>query len=288
MHVFINGRFLPEEQATVSVFDRGYLYGDGLFETILVLNHSPFRWEQHMRRLEAGAAYLNIGLPFTRHALREAASALIDINHLPNALLRLTLSRGVGSRGYSPRGAHKPTLVLTLHRTTAPDRHICPQWRLVTSSVRLPAAQRLAQFKTCNKLPQILARSEAEAAGAQEALLLNTAGAVVEATSSNLFWIAGGSVCTPPLESGILAGITRGLVAEICESIRVPLVETRIMPDQLRSAEGVFLSLSSVGIAEAVVLDGKPLRQSALTHRIRNVFLEVLHEETGWGVADVV
>src|SRR6185369_13563267 len=105
MIVFLNGKFVPEEQALVSVFDRGYLYGDGLFESMLLLNGKPFRWAQHFERLERGAKFLKIRIPFSPEELRDFARRLCHENRSHNALLRLTLSRGVGLRGYSPKGA---------------------------------------------------------------------------------------------------------------------------------------------------------------------------------------
>src|SRR5207237_8017976 len=139
-------------------------------------------------------------------------------------LLRLTLSRGIGLRGYSPKGAERPSLVMSLHSTTVIPSNGSLQWRLKTASVRLPANEPLAQFKTCNKLPQILARAEADTAGADEALLLNTDGHVVEAASSNLFWVRDQTVCTPPLTSGIVAGVTRTVVLEICSSLGIAVL----------------------------------------------------------------
>jgi branched-chain amino acid aminotransferase len=286
MFVSINGQLVPEEQAVVSVFDRGFLYGDGLFETLLVLNQRPFRWEPHWQRLKAGAAFLQMPLPLSLAAVRQSLNELVRANHLPNAVARLTLSRGVGPRGYSISGASRPTLVVSLHPTAAPELHRAPQWGLVTSTIGLPAAAPLARFKTCNKLPQILARIEAEAAKAHEALLLNSQGFVVEAASSNLFWIKNKTVGTPPLESGILPGVTRALVLEICRAMRLSIEETCLKPEELHQADGVFLTLSSAGVAEAIRLDGRALPRSPLTGRIRAAYLEVLREETGWGLSD--
>jgi branched-subunit amino acid aminotransferase/4-amino-4-deoxychorismate lyase len=138
----------------------------------------------------------------------------------------------------------------------------------------------LTQFKTCNKLPQILARAEAEAAKAHEALLLNTDGCVVEAASSNLFWLESNTVCTPPLASGILPGVTRATVLELCESLRLAVRQAAVPPEQLRQAEGVFLSLSSAGIAEGLTLDGAPLRRSPITDRLRAAYSELISSET--------
>jgi aminodeoxychorismate lyase len=279
MFVFLNGQIVPEEQAVISVFDRSFLYGDGLFETMLVLNGKPFRWKQHLERLERGAEFLRLRLPFSGEAMRGLVDELIARNRMPDSLLRLTLSRGVGRRGYSPQGAERPSVVMSLHPAPVFDSQHPPRWRLVTSSLRLPANQSLAQFKTCNKLPQILARAEADAVGAEEALLLNTDGFVVEASSSNLFWIQDGAVCTPALVSGILAGVTRSVVFERCQALGLEIRETNITPQALGLAQGVFLSLSSYGIAEGISLDGQPLAQSGLTARIRAAYVELLFAE---------
>jgi aminodeoxychorismate lyase len=272
--IFLNGQFVPEERAVVSVFDRGFLYGDGLFETMRVFNGKPFRWAQHLERLEHGAEFLKIKLPFSPDALRDFARELIAKNEMPDALLRVTLSRGVGVRGYSPKGADSPTLVMSLH--AAPGAGAPLRWKLITSSHRLPAKEALAQFKTCNKLAQILARAEADAAGADEALLLNTDGFVVEGASSNLFWIERGAICTPPLASGVLPGVTRAVVLELCRTLAVETREIQISSDQLRKAEGIFVSLSSLGIAEAVSLDGKTCGHSSFPRKLFRAYWDLL------------
>jgi aminodeoxychorismate lyase len=274
MIVFLNGQFVPENEAVVSVFDRSFLYGDGLFETMRIRNGKPFRWPQHMDRLRQGAEFLKVKIPFADEALREFSAELVTRNQMLEALLRLTLSRGVGVRGYSPKGAQQPTLVMSLHPVSANDAPV--QWKLVTSSFRLPANEPLAQFKTCNKLAQILARAQADAVGADEALLLNTDGHVVEGASSNLFWVESETVCTPPLTAGILAGVTRSVVMEICDKLGIPTRESAIAPLALQKAAGVFLSLSSVGIAECIALDGNPLSRSPVVARVRAAYNTML------------
>ncbi|MEY2427593.1 MAG: branched-chain amino acid aminotransferase [Verrucomicrobiota bacterium] len=280
MIVFVNGQFVPEEQAVVSVFDRSFLYGDGLFETMRIFKGRPFRWQQHMERLQGGAEFLKIVTPFSSDALRAFAEQLISANQMPESLLRLTLSRGIGRRGYSPKGADRPSLIMSLHPAPDTSPSAPPCWRLKTASVRLPAGELLAQFKTCNKLAQVLARAEADLAGADEALLLNTDGHVVEASSSNLFWIEDNTVCTPPLASGILAGVTRVVVLEICASQGVAVRETNVAPDGLRQSQGIFLSLSSVGIAEGVSLDGHALAQSSLVQKLRTAYWDLAATES--------
>jgi aminodeoxychorismate lyase len=278
MHVFLNGKIVPEEQAVVSVFDRGFLYGDGLFETIRVRNGKPFRWERHLERMERGAAFLGIRIPADGHLLREAL-ALIRTNEMPDAILRIQVSRGVGVRGYSPRGAGQPTLVMTTHPLPAASARL-QRWRLSTASVRLSAKAPLAAFKTCNKLANILARAEAEAAGADEALLLNTAGELAEAASGNLFWIQGGAVFTPPLRTGILPGVTRELVIRLCNSQGIDVGEISEDARTLLRAEGVFLSMSGLGIVEIIALDGRPLASSGIVSRLFKAYHETLMRET--------
>jgi aminodeoxychorismate lyase len=281
MIIFLNGQFVPQEQALVSVLDRGFLYGDGLFETMRVVRGQPFRWQQHLERLEHGADFLRIRLPFDAGSLRTHAEQLIARNQMPESLLRLTVTRGVGPRGYSPQGAQRPTVAMSLHPASALGSQSPVRWRLITSiAFRLPAGQPLAQFKTCNKLAQIMARAEADAAQADEALLLNTDGYVVEGASSNLFWIQDNVVCTPPLASGVLAGVTRAVVQAICPQLGLAVREANIRPEELRRSQGLFLSLSSVGIAEGVSLDGEAVDQSALVTRIRTAFLNLLNGET--------
>ena len=276
MIVFLNGQFVPEEQAMVSVFDRAFLYGDGLFETMRVINGKPFRWWDHMERLHKGGDFLGIKIPFGCKSLEKFATELIAQNKMPDALMRLTVSRGVGPRGYSPKGADKPTLVMTMHPAPLAPNSGPVRWKLVTGSLRLPAGDALAQFKTANKLAQVLARAEADAAGADEAVLLNTDGHVVEGASSNLFWIEGKTVLTPPLTDGLLAGVTRAVTIEICQSLSLPLAERAVTPEQLRRADGVFLTLSSIGVAEAIALDGATLATSLFLVEIHRAYEKLL------------
>lgn len=279
MLIFLNGQFVPEERAVVSVFDRGFLYGDGLFETMRVFNSKPFRWEQHLERLRCGAEFLKIRIPFSPEMLREFAGELIAKNKMSDALLRLTLSRGVGVRGYSPAGAEKPTVVMSLHPSPGAGAEI-PGWKLIVSTQRLPAGVPLAQFKTCNKLPQILARAEADAAGADEALLCNTDGFVVEGATSNLFWVERGAVCTPPLAAGILSGVTRAVVLEICQTLGLQVSEKNIGVGELKRTDGIFLSLSSFGIVEGASLDGEICGRSPLPEKIYRTYFELLERES--------
>lgn len=278
MTVFLNGAFVSEARARVSVFDRGFLYGDGLFETLRVARGRLFRWDAHLRRLQAGAEHLRLRLPFPSDRLLGFAEELIRRNRLSEGLLRLTVTRGVGHPGYSPAGARQPTVVMSVQPLPRPER--LQRWRLVTASRPLDEGDPLARFKTCNKLPQVLARAEAEAVGAEEALLLNTAGLAVEAAAANLFWIDRGVVCTPPLSAGVLPGVTRAAVLELCRANGLPTRLIAPRPQQLRPAQGVFLTLSSRGIVEVTELDGRPLSRSPLTARLWESYRQLLRDET--------
>ena len=266
MVVFLNGRFLPETEAVVPVSDRGFLYGDGLFETVRVTRGRPFRWDAHLDRLTRGAAFLKLRLPCPPEELLPAVRRLAEINAIEDAVLRLTLTRGSGPRGYSPRGADHPTLVMTL--TSAPVGPV-PSARVIISTFRVPAGDPLAAFKTCNKLVQVLARAEADERGADEAVLCNSQGEVAEATASNVFWIRQGTVCTPPVAAGALAGVTRGLVLELCAALGFPTEELTGHPSELAEAEGIFLTRSVAGVVPVIELDRRPVASSPQIARLQ-------------------
>lgn len=281
MTVLINGQFVPEEQAAVPVTDRSFLYGDGVFETIPVYTGKPFRWAQHLERLTRGADFLKIRLTFAPKELRVLANELIQRNQMPDAILRLTLSRGPGERGYSPTGADSPLVVMSLHPRPVVDSQDPPQWRLKTSSYKLPASDPLSSFKTNNRIIQVLAQAEAEAADADDALMLNTNGEVAEASSANLFWIYHDTVYTTPTGRGALPGITRAVVLELCQALNLPTNKRVIKPESLLKSEGIFLSLSSLGIVTVTALDGEPVPTSPVVDRIFTSYHEVVQRETG-------
>ncbi len=281
MVVFLNGRFVPEGEATVSVFDRSFLYGDGLFETVRVLHGRPFRWGIHLERLRRGVAFLKMPVEIGAKELEDAAVELIRLNHLPDSILRLTVSRGAGQRGYSPASAANPTTVMTLHPAPGVNA-TAPGWKVIRSSLLLPPGAPLSAFKTCSRLTQVMARAEADSRGADEALLFNADGQLTEGAASNLFWAAAGVVHTPPLAAGALPGVTRAAVEELCARLGLTIRET--WADSLQplfDAEGVFLSLSSVGIAEVVELEGKPLGRASLVTQLHREYWALVSSECG-------
>jgi aminodeoxychorismate lyase len=276
---FINGKIVPEEQAVVSVLDRCFLYGDGLFETIRVHNGKPFRWGQHIDRLVRSAESLKITVPHSGGELKKAAEQLITQNQATESLIRVQLSRGVGVRGYSPKNANEPTIVMTTHPMPEGMGSGLPQWQLITSSFRVPANDELAQHKTCSRLTNVLARAEAEAAGADEALILNSADHVVESAGGNLFWIYRETICTPPHALGALPGVTRAVVMEICNQLNLRTKKLAMKRDALLGSEGAFLSLSSWGIVEIASLDGNEIPGAPVIGQIAQAYDDLLKRE---------
>jgi len=279
MEVFLNGQFLTEGRAVVKVDDRGFLYGDGLFETMRVFQGRPFRMAQHLERMVRGADFLRITLPFTPKELQQFAGQLIEKNQMSDSVLRVTLTRGSGERGYSPKSANEPTLVMTMHAAPTLDSNAPPQWSLVRSSYRIPASDPLSSFKTLNKLGCIMARTEAETQGADEALLTNTNGEVAETAGANLFWVYHDKICTTPTGRGVLPGLTRAVVLEICQVLGLPTNKRVIKPEALRNSEGIFLTQSVLGVISVATLDGEPVPQSPLVDQIHRAYCEMLAKE---------
>jgi aminodeoxychorismate lyase len=276
MIVFLNGQFVPEAQAVVPVNDRGFMYGDGLFETMRVCGGRPFRMAQHLERMTRGADFLKIKCPFTPKELVNFAEQLIGQNQMPEAVLRVTLTRGPGERGYTPQIDSQPTVVMTLHTTPPMDVENPVQWRLITSSYRIPAGDPLSSFKTANKLIHIMARMEAVEKDADEALLVNTNGEVAETASGNLFWVYQDNICTVPAGRGVLPGITRSVVLEICQTLGLPTNKRVIKPEALRNSEGIFITQSALGIVPVTTLDGEPVAPSPLVGQISRAYNEML------------
>jgi aminodeoxychorismate lyase len=272
MIVFLNGHFLPETEAVISINDRGFLLGDGLFETVRVVHGKPFRFAQHLERLTRGADFLKIKLPFALKEIQRFAAQLIEENKMSDAILRLTLTRGAGERGYTPGNENKPTLAMTLH--AAPE--IPVEWNLITSSFRIPAADPISSFKTTSKILHVLARAEAKEKGADEALLVNTNGEVAETASGNLFWIYHDQICTVPTGRGVLPGVTRAVVLEICQSLGLQTNKCVIKPEALRKSEGIFVTQSALGIIPVSVFDGKTVKPSPLVDQIAQAYNEML------------
>jgi branched-subunit amino acid aminotransferase/4-amino-4-deoxychorismate lyase len=265
---------LPEAQAVVPVNDRGFLLGDGLFETMRVASGKPFRFTQHLEQLARGADFLKIKCPFTLREMEKFARQLIEKNKMPEAILRLTVTRGPGGRGYTLAGESEPTVLMTLYPAPPLDNPV--EWSLVTSSFRVPTADPLSSFKTTSKILHVMARAEAAEQGADEALLLNTNGEAAETASGNLFWVIDNTICTVPAGHGILPGITRAVVLEICQTLGLQTNKRTIKPEALRNFGGLFVTQSTLGIVPVVAFDGAPVTPSPLVDQIAHAYHEML------------
>lgn len=272
MTVYLQDRFVPAADARVSVFDRGFLYGDGLFETVRAHAGRLFLWEAHWERLEAGAGMLGLTVPGTGPGIRGIAEELLDRNGHADATVRIQITRGPGVRGYSPRGAGPSTLVITTHGATPLGSEVPGPWRLHTASVRLLSGDPLTRMKTTSKLLHVLARAEAEAAGADEALLLNDCGEVAETAAGNLFWFEDGRWCTPALDAGGLAGVTRRWMLGLLEGLGWPAAEVRRTVRGWGAVEAVFVTLSSHGLVAVAEWDGHRWPADPRIGRLREAY----------------
>jgi len=255
---WINGRIVPEHQALVPVSDRGLLLGDSLFETIPVCNGRPFQWSAHLDRLKAGAQLTGIDSTLSPADWSNALAALLTANQAVHGSVRLTVTRGSGTRGYSPRGANSPNRFLTWH-PSLPVANPHPGWLLRSSPYRIDPQLPLHSIKHGSRLLQILARADAEAHGADEALMLDTSGNAVEGSSGNLFWIQDQTLCTPPHGGGALPGVTADFIHRHARSLGWPMAFDRVGTDRIAHADGAFLTLSTLGVVPILSLDRVPL-----------------------------
>ncbi len=267
--VYLNGLMVPAESARISLFDRGFLYGDGVFETVRVQSGRLFRWSDHLGRLERSLTVTGIVLSEPLSNLTQRAEELLHANRCIDAVLRITISRGPGARGYSPRESGPATVAMSLHPRTAPPT---AGIRVIVSSLTLLADDLVASVKTANKLRQVLARAEAEAAGADDALLVNERGNLAEATGSNLFWIEGNRLLTPAANSGLLPGVARGLLLEMASDVGLTAGESEGTLQTLHGADGVFVVNVVSGPVEVIAANGRDLPRSSWFPKVRLAF----------------
>ncbi|MBC7906097.1 MAG: aminotransferase class IV family protein [Rhodospirillaceae bacterium] len=261
--LYLNGQLMPADMAAVTVTDRGFTLGDGLFETIKAKAGRPLRLDAHMERLQAGAAILRLELPLDQDGVAAAIAQVLEANGLTDAALRLTVSRGPGVRGLLPPKPAHPTVLLTagpLPPAMGPARLV------VAHSTRRNEHSALSRCKALSYLDNILARMEAEDRDGDDALLLNTGGLVAETTIANLFMVtADGTMVTPPVESGALPGVRR---AELLRQL--PVIERPVVLDEVLSAQEVFLT-NALSIRAVASVDGHPIsdgQPGPLTRRL--------------------
>ncbi len=257
MKLWLNGDLVAVESARIDPMDRGFLLGDGLFETLLAREGEISSAAAHFKRLRLGADYLGIPVELSDAALLDACGDLLRANALAEtrASLRLTLTRGPGPRGLAPPDDLRPTVLITAAPAPPPPRLS----RLVTVEVRRNERAPLTRFKTLNYLENILARRAAAAKGAGEAVMLNAQGNAACASAANLWIVEGDCLVTPPVEDGALPGTVRARVFKLADALGARAREETIAPERLAAADEVFLTNSLIGACPAHELDGRAL-----------------------------
>ncbi len=263
----LNGRFLPLDEAQVSASDRGFLYGDGTFETIRIHDGRPFLWDWHMMRFADGSESRGIALPQYTESLLDDVLELTSRNDSPESLVRIALSRGVGQRGYGVTGDEQPTLLITQHPL---PQALSKPLSLVTTTARVAVDDPLARVKSTNKLASILAKRQATEQRADDGLILNSDGDVTETSSANVFWVEDGVLRTPPISDGVLPGVTRRLVIDLAPALGQTVRKESAAPDRLQQAEAVFVTSAATGIRAIGQVDGTALGTHPLVGQLQD------------------
>jgi branched-chain amino acid aminotransferase/4-amino-4-deoxychorismate lyase len=248
--------------------DRGLLLGDGLFETVLFKAGRAVLWEPHLARLTRGCAALGLPAPVTDDLASQADAAIAAAGlGAARAAVRLTWTAGSGGRGLDRPSPLQPRLIVSAAASALPESPA----RLVTSSVRRNEGSPASRLKTLSYLDNVLARREALAAGADEALMLNGRGHLASAAAANLFWIADGRLYTPALDCGVLDGIMRGQVIAAAGRVGAPVVEADVPSSDLKGAEALFLTSSLIGLRRVASLDGESCGDHPLLQTLAGV-----------------
>src|SRR4030066_462929 len=253
-NVCINGEMVPKDKAMVSIFDRGFLYGDGVFETVRIYNGTPFKLDEHMERLIAGLKTLRFQkLPA---GIKVHASRVIEANKVTNGILRIAVTRGEVVTGIDPLPCNEPTVVITAGECIPYQEELYSKgFKAIIANIRKDSSSPLCRVKSANFLTHILARGEATDASVDEALMLNYEGFLTEATVSNLFLLKGNSLLTPSVESGILPGVQRRVVIEIAGKMGLEVKQREIRHEELFEANEAFLTNSLLEVMPLIEVD---------------------------------
>jgi branched-subunit amino acid aminotransferase/4-amino-4-deoxychorismate lyase len=262
--VWLNGRLLPAGAARVSALDRGFLHGDGVYDTWRTYGGAPFAVAAHLRRLAAAARVLRLPAPGSAALWDRRSRLLVARNGLSDAAVRLTLTRGSAGEGVVPEGRTKATLLLTVRPLPV---NLARRRRDGVSAVLLPFPREgtppWGGLKLVGHASAVVGRGLAARRGAEEGLYVTARGEVTEATTANLFLVESGRLVTPPLEAGVLPGVTRSLVLRLAHRAGVPVRERPVTVTRLRRATEVFLTASTIEIVPVVRLDGRRLAGGA-------------------------
>ena len=266
LQVYIDGEFYPKSQAKISVYDHGFLYGDGVFEGIREYNYVVFKLNEHIDRLYRSAHAIMLQIPLTKEEMTKAVVETLRKNKMKDSYIRLVVSRGVGDLGLDPRKCPKPTIIIitdtiNIKAGNAKEVGITTMFSWVR---RNPVDATTHEIKSLNYLNSVLAKIEANANGVDEAICLEASGCIAEGVGENIFIVKNGEIFTPPTSTGALAGITAEVVAELCGKLGIDLIITNLTPFMLFTADEAFFTgtaMEMVPIREVnkrTIGDGKP------------------------------
>jgi branched-chain amino acid aminotransferase len=257
--VYIDGEFYSKSSARISVLDHGFLYGDGVFEGIRCYNGVVFKLREHVERLYRSAKAIRLEIPVSMSEMMDIVVKTIKVNGFRDAYVRLVVTRGIGDLGLDPRRCPKPSIIVIAEQLEPilGAESLKRGVRLIISSTRRDPVQATShEVKSLNYLNSIMAKLEAIAAGADDAVMLDTRGFVSEATAANIFLVKSSILYTPPVTAGILPGITRATVMDIAQSLKIPVLERDITPVELLTSDEAFLTGTGVEIVPVASISG--------------------------------
>jgi len=265
MKVWLNGKMFDKTDACLSVFDHGTLYGDGIFEGIRIYNGRIFQCQNHIDRLFESARKIRLPIEQTKQEIVDAMYETIEANDISDGYIRLVVTRGAGTLGLNPFKCSRPGTFIIADSIVLypPEMYDNGMAVIIAKTVRVSPDMLDPSIKCLNYLNNICAKIEAIDAGVAEAIMLNAEGNVAECTGDNIFIVTGGQVITPDTDSGILVGVTRGVVMRLAREMGLTVVERAVTPDELRSADECFLTgtaaevIAMTKIDDAIVGDGK-------------------------------
>jgi len=259
MKIYIDGKFYSKDEANISVFDHGLLYGDGIFEGIRVYNGKVFRLKEHIDRLYSSAQAIALNIGMTRDEMMNAVEYSVKVNEKQNAYIRLVVTRGSGDLGISPYLCKKATVIIIVGDISLyPEENYAEGIAIMTSSIRRISPDQFdTRIKSLNYLNNILAKIEAVQAGCLEAVMLASDGYVAECTADNIFTVKKGVVYTPHSYGSNLEGITRGAVMDAAKNLAIECRETKLSQYDLYTADEVFITGTGAEIMPVTKIDGR-------------------------------
>ncbi len=259
--IYINGTYFSQEEAKISVFDHGLLYGDGVFEGLRSYNGKVFRLEQHVRRLFESAHAICLEIPLSPTEMGEAINGTIEKNGIADGYIRVVVTRGAGTLGLDPNRCSNPQIIIIADTIALYPKEMSEQGLeiITTSTIRNHPAALSPRIKSLNYLNNILAKLEGLKAGCVEALMLNHKGEVAECTGDNIFLVRDGILLTPPLDAGILAGVTREAVIELAIAAGVEVKEISLTKHDVYVADECFLTGTAAEVIPVVKVDDRAI-----------------------------